>query len=95
MDAMYYLDHTSEKFDLICFDIFDNDRIPEKFLSNSIINKVKNRLTTNGVVIMNMLYHLDKDIEETDSYYERIFSPVFEVKKRLFVRNNMMLFGYR
>jgi spermidine synthase len=93
MDAYFFLDYDDSKYDLICFDIFDNDEIPQRFLTKGILTKLRKKLNPKGVLIMNTLYHLDQDKIASDHYYEKIFQQVFKENNRLFVRNNMMLFG--
>ena len=94
-DAYTYMKYEDAKYDLICFDIFVNDVIPAKFLTDTFASKLKERLTDPGVLIINMLYHTDEDRVKTNEYVNTIFCKVFEHHKTVFIRNNLMIFGWK
>jgi len=94
-DAFTYMKYEEALYDLICFDVFLNDIIPSKFLSQSFLEKLNLRLTEAGVLVINMLYHTDQDRISTNEYVNTVFTKVFTVHKTVFVRNNLMIFGWK
>jgi spermidine synthase len=52
-DAYHFVHHTKEKFDLILFDIYINNNIPEKFESKSFFHALKNIMSKKGLLIYN------------------------------------------
>jgi spermidine synthase len=93
-DAYTYIHYEDQKYDLICFDIFINDVIPEKFLTIKFLSKLKNLLTKDGAIVINMLYQSDEDCEKTKIYVEEIFYPTFTKRKTVSARSNLMLLGW-
>ncbi len=59
-DAHKYLTNNSNKYDLICVDVYVGDRVPEKFRSVEFVGLVKKTLSKNGVAIFNRLYSGDE-----------------------------------
>nr|HMP32163.1 fused MFS/spermidine synthase [Saprospiraceae bacterium] len=93
-DAFTYIKYEDQYYDLICFDLFINDVVPKKFLTDKFIQQIKNRLSKNGVLIINMLYQSQNDYDTTDSFIEIVIKPIFQKTKTVFVRNNLMIFGW-
>jgi spermidine synthase len=56
-DAYKFLNH---KFDLILVDIYQGDKIPDKFETEKFIQAVYSHLKTEGIAIFNRLYYQDK-----------------------------------
>lgn len=59
-DVFDFLKKVKENFDLIIVDLYQGDKFPEEFGSDSYIKMIKERLNNNGVVIFNRLYYADK-----------------------------------
>lgn len=92
-DALHYVQLTEEHFDLIMVDVFLGDEIPEAFESQSFLEDVKECLEPDGKVLLNRLYLYDYDKEDTDSYYDQVFTEVFDQTQNLEVGTNRMLIG--
>ena len=93
-DALTYVKYETATYDLICFDVFINDLIPQKFLSIQSIQKHKDILKPQGVFIMNKLYLTPDDQKITDEFIDSIFIKVFTKHKQINTRANMMLIGW-
>lgn len=93
-DALTYVKYETTKYDLICFDVFINDLIPEKFLNEQSLLKYKSLLQPGGVFIMNTLYLTEEDKKKTNEFIESSFKPVFEKHKLVKTNSNMMLMGW-
>ncbi len=93
-DALTYLKHETVQYDLICFDVFINDQIPEKFLTTQCMQKNKETLKPKGVLIMNMLYLTAEDQNKTNEFFNSIFTKVFTNTKQINTKSNMMLIGW-
>ena len=59
-DAHKYLKNNSNKYDLVCVDVYVGDRVPEKFKSIGFVSLVNKTLSENGVAIFNRLYSGDE-----------------------------------
>ncbi len=61
-DARHYLETTSEKYDLIFFDVFKGDIPPPHVLSLECFQKAKSLLNPNGLIIVNFNGFLNGEI---------------------------------
>lgn len=52
-DARYYINNSNEKFKLILFDVFKAEEQPSHVITKESLEKLKNMLDTNGVVLIN------------------------------------------
>lgn len=90
-DAWSYVCQTTTKFDLICIDIFIDDKIPEEFLTEDFLCDVKENLSPNGLLMFNHLAFNERDIINANKYYNNIFIKVFPEGLSLKVKTNIML----
>lgn len=90
-DAKEYVQQSDSEFDLIVVDVFIDVTVPDFVLEKEFLQHCKNRLTTNGLCIMNVLESRRKVMETT-----RLFSTVFQnvTEFRLFGQNHL-LFGIK
>lgn len=70
MDALTFINENTEVYNLICVDIFINDRVPEKFLTVEFIQKIVNSLELGGSIYFNFMIPNDR----IKTIFEDIFS---------------------
>ena len=63
-DAWHFVDHDSDKYDLIIVDLFIDNAIPSKFLETDFWKRVLDHLNVNGDVIFNTLCHPKTDLTQ-------------------------------
>ncbi|MGE5355253.1 MAG: spermidine synthase [Deltaproteobacteria bacterium] len=91
MDAEIFCEITEEKFDLIIIDIFENNKVPIKFETIEFLEKTKDMLSNEGVILYNRL-NIDKETKETTTqFYHEIFEEVFPDSKEIFIKTNIIL----
>ena len=90
-DATQFVHYTEEKFDLICIDIFVDDKIPPEALSMEFLQGAADCLNENGILISNHLSVLDSDKSHAQAYYDSIFKSIFPDSTILHIKNNYML----
>jgi len=92
-DAYIFVKTTAQKFDLICIDIFIDEKIPAPFKTSKFIEDIKNLLTPQGIVLFNHLGITPKDRKETTRYFNEIFKPIFPKGHLLSIKGNYILFN--
>ena len=90
-DAYSYIYQTNMRYDLICIDIFVDDKIPEVFLDVDFLEAVTENLTELGVLMFNHLAYTKADKVAAETYYNDIFKTVFPDGKCLDVKGNLMM----
>ncbi|HMR86658.1 MAG TPA: fused MFS/spermidine synthase [Saprospiraceae bacterium] len=90
-DAYSYIYQTQMKYDLICVDIFVDDKIPEVFLDVDFLEAVTENLTDSGVIMFNHLAYTKDDKVAAEVYYKDVFKKVFPDGKCLDVKGNLMM----
>lgn len=94
-DAYKFVQQCEEKFDLICMDVFLDDRIPSKFYKNSFLRRLQQLLTKNGLLLYNCLAFTQQDIDKTEKFYYEHFVSNFPQGKYLDVDGNWILLNDR
>lgn len=92
-DAEKFVKREKRTFDLICVDMYQGDKFPEKFRSEEFIAKVKSLVSENGIAIFNRLYGGDyrKSANQMLKKLEKVFSevnPVYPEANVMFVCRN-------
>ena len=90
-DAQFYMQQNLRKFDLICMDIFLDDKIPEFFQTKEFLKLLNTALNPDGLLLYNRLSHTLKDVKDSDQYYNEIFQPFFSKPLKLNVYGNYIL----
>ena len=90
-DANNFIKQSSQKYDMIAVDLFQDDIIPEQFEQVEFLKNVKNLLSPNGILLYNRLAHNDQDIKQSKSFYKNIFTKVFDKGTYIEVNDNWML----
>ena len=91
MDAEIFVEITTEKFDMIIIDIFDNNIVPANFETLPFLTKTSNLLNEDGVMLFNRLNIDNNSHSKTMEYFESIFKKVFPKAYTFFVRDNIIL----
>lgn len=52
-DARYYINNSKEKYNIILFDVFKAEEQPSHVITKESLEKLKNMLDTNGIVLIN------------------------------------------
>ena len=76
-DAEIFLDATEEKFDLICMDVFEDEKIPAQFSSPEFLETIKEKLNPDGIFLFNHLATTAQDKDIAKKYFHEIFTQAF------------------
>jgi SAM-dependent methyltransferase len=90
-DAYAFIHQNHIKYDLICIDIFVDDKIPEPFLTEEFLLEVSDSLSKNGFILFNHLAYYKSDKVAANEYYEDIFIRAFPEAASLDVNKNKMM----
>jgi spermidine synthase len=80
-----------QEFDMICMDVFLDDKTPEDFQTKEFLEELKGLLNPEGILLYNTLAFTDLDKECALHFFETTFRKVFEDGKLLDVGGNYML----
>lgn len=78
-DARYYLNNPGKNYDYVILDVFNGDTTPGHILSIETLKLIRNRLTDQGILAINMLGSLKRETFMTASIIktlEQVFSTV-------------------
>lgn len=90
-DAYLYAMQCTEQFDLVIMDVFFDDLIPQQFESPEFLEQLQSLVKPSGLLMYNRLAYNERDIEASQSFYERSFSKFFTQGTYLEVKGNWML----
>lgn len=90
-DAFIFLEITSQKFDLICMDVFQDELIPEEFTSEGFLHLIKKKLRPNGILLFNHLATTSQDKLKAEDYFKQIFLKIFPNATIIATRHNYIL----
>jgi len=90
-DAYAFISQNHIKYDLICIDIFVDDKIPDLFLTEEFLRDVSENLSKNGFILFNHLAYNKRDKIAADVYYGDVFVQVFPEGTSLEVNKNRMM----
>ncbi|MBL7706278.1 MAG: hypothetical protein JNM21_12105 [Taibaiella sp.] len=68
-----------KKYDLVCIDVFNEDRVPQEILSEKFVHGIKQVLNDSSSVVMNVMFE-DEDQQED---FEQVLTDEFSVFDRL------------
>jgi spermidine synthase len=90
-DATRFVQNASEKYELICIDLFLDDIIPQRFKQDAFLKQVAQLLSAEGIILYNCLYMNHKDKTETDSFFQDVFLSVFPDGSSYHADGNLIL----
>ena len=92
-NAQSFVDATTQQFDLICIDIFIDEKIPPSFKTTEFVTRIKELLNPKGIILFNHLGITPSDRKETKTYFDDIFKPIFPNSHLIGVKGNYILFN--
>lgn len=79
-DAFEFVQHAAgKKYDLVCVDVFHEDKVPEAILSEGFVHAVKQVLNDKSSVVMNVMFEDEAQKED----FEQVLTDEFSVFDRL------------
>ncbi len=90
-DAIDFVEKCSLQFDLVVMDVFLDDVIPQQFESDVYLQKLKNLLGPNGLLLFNRLADTPVALELTTDFFEKKFSGIFPEASYMDVSGNWIL----
>jgi spermidine synthase len=90
-DAEVFLENTDDTYNLICMDVFVDDAIPDKFLTHSFVELLKNRLAPSGILIFNCPAFNKNSKKSSLNFYDEVFHTLFSSAVNLNIHKNFML----
>ncbi len=76
-DAELFIAQSKQKYDLIVFDIFIDDKIPTHLQSLRFMKRLNQRLQPNGILLMNRIAMESDQIMENMQFMEYIFKKIW------------------
>lgn len=90
-NAEIFVASTDEKFDLICMDIFVDERIPPQFLEEDFLRAIEQILSGEGIFLFNHLATTPADRQRAQEYFDKVFSKVFPKAYIIRTKHNYIL----
>ncbi len=90
-DAFVFADQCTERFDIICMDVFLDDEVPEDFERFAFLESLRDLLSPNGVLLYNRLAATANDKRKSYAFFENVFKGVFRKGHCLDVGANYIL----
>lgn len=90
-DALSFMELNEETYDMICIDLFLDDIIPDQFKANSFLLSVKSSLSSDGIVLYNMLGDYEKDRKAAKAFFREHFRKVFPDGTMMHTGTNFIL----
>ncbi|MBI1227327.1 MAG: hypothetical protein GC192_18995 [Bacteroidetes bacterium] len=91
VDALVFLEKTTARFDLIVVDLFLDELVPTQFERIEFLEKLKEHLAPNGLILYNRLSDTSVALADTYTFYEEKFKAVFPSSTYLDVDGNWIL----
>ena len=89
-DAFAFVHYCHDRFDLICMDVFLDDRVPDNFETEYFLRQLSHLLNPDGILLFNKLAANKKDRVQAAQFLE-LFKSVFPNGTYLDVNGNWML----
>lgn len=90
-DAFAFVIQCEEQFDLVCMDVFLDDIVPEAFEDKVFLEKLKQLIAPNGILLFNRISNHRLDATNAEVFYKEKFKPVFPQGSYLEIKGNWML----
>ncbi len=90
-DAQSFVAVCEEQFQLICMDVFLDDKVPEELQEEDFLEDVKRLLAPGGILLYNKLAYREPDKKEALHFLETRFSTVFPKAGFMDVDGNFIL----
>ena len=93
-DAVDFLRENTDRYHMICVDVFIGDAIPSHLKETPFLNNLRTALHPGGIVLWNMLYDTENQVEEADAFLELLFKNYFPDTVTHQVLGNIILIGH-
>ncbi len=90
-DAAVFIQTTEEKYDLICVDVFNDDKIPSAFYEQEVLTQLDRLLTENGILLFNLIGTTPEDISSANKFFNEYFKLVFPYASIIRTMHNFIL----
>jgi spermidine synthase len=76
-DAYTFVAITESRYDLICMDVFIDDKVPEELETEEFAEMLSQTLADDGILVFNRLAFTEEDKKSTSDYFENVFKKIF------------------
>ncbi|MBL7815518.1 MAG: fused MFS/spermidine synthase [Saprospiraceae bacterium] len=90
-DARVFAEFCTEKYDMICMDVFLDDQVPTELEHEDFLINLKKMLSPNGILLFNKLAYVKKDKKEAEAFFQNHFKRIFTEGVYLDVKGNYIL----
>ena len=90
-DAYTFAEFCEEKYDMICMDVFLDDKIPTELEHEDFLVNVKNMLSENGILLFNKLAYSKTDKKNAEAFFKNHFKRIYTEGAYLDVNGNYIL----
>jgi len=90
-DAKIFVETNTEKYDMICVDLFIDNIIPQKFETENFLKQLKEKLNPGGVLLYNRLANDNERKKVSSSFYETYFKPIFKNSEQIILDDNWII----
>jgi hypothetical protein len=94
-DAASFVLQTECAYDMICMDVFQDDRIPEEFQTETFLQSLKLLMNPEGVLLYNRLNNTMEDKSLTETFYAQVFRLQFARSEFWNFGGNAILVGFQ
>ncbi len=92
-DAGIFMEINTEKYDMICVDLFKDQLVPPLFKTSGFLSNCRDSLSSNGILIYNSPGNTEEERAISKEFFEDVFLSVFPQGKLLSLHKNSMLFS--
>lgn len=90
-DAEEYLHGDTRKYDLICIDLFIDDKVPDQYRSAAFLDAIDEHLTDNGMLLFNWLASNFQQKQDANKYFYDHFIKRFPLGRYVSTGGNWVL----
>lgn len=90
IDAMEYVSHTIQQYELICVDIFIENKVPPAFTSSVFLLHLKKIARKNGILLFSIIADTKESIQVANQFYNDIFSKMFSRTEIIKTKGNFI-----
>lgn len=90
-DAATFLAVRPDRYDLICMDVFSDEKVPAYFETDEFLTSLRDHLAPGGALLYNRMAASPEQLQESQQFYRQHFQPVFPDSQAIHVGYNLML----
>ena len=93
-DAEVFIHITEEQYDMVIVDIFEDEITPPQFCTPDFLEKCRDLLRPNGMILFNRLHGEDPSVRHvTERFFERTFKKVLPKAEYIDTKGNWILWS--